>query len=149
MNNLGRKLQQFMANRYGIDELYKISLYIYMILFFINIFLNSKIISIIEWILFLTMIYRSFSKQINKRKIENDKYIKLKKKISKNYSNIKKYLKDEYHVYRKCHYCKTILKLPIPNKRGIKHSKCPTCKKRNTFLILKKVKIEIIKKQKK
>ena len=98
--------------------------------------------------LILTLLYRSFSKQLTIRRKENEKYLKIKRKIIHPIMDIKKYLNDDYHIYRKCHHCNTILKLPIPNKRGIKHSKCPTCKKRNTFLILKKIKVEIIKKKK-
>lgn len=146
MNKFENRVYNFMHDRYGVDDIYKDGLVLYLILVILDIFIDSKILLIIQWTLILTLLYRSFSKQINKRKKENDKYLKIKKKILKPIIEIKKYIKDDYHIYRKCHHCKTILKLPIPSKRGIKHSKCPTCKKRNTFLILKKLKIEIIKK---
>ena len=148
MNNFYNKIYKFMYGRYGIDELYKFSFKLYIILFILNIFINSKIINTLEWILIITMIYRSFSKQTTKRKKENDKYLKIKKKIIKPFTDKKKLIKDKNHIYKKCHHCKTILRLPLPSKRGIKHSKCPTCKKRNTFLILRKLKIEIIKNKK-
>lgn len=146
MNKFENRVYNFMHDRYGVDDIYKDGLVLCLILVILDIFIDSKILLIIQWPLILTLLYRSFSKQINKRKKENDKYLKIKKKILKPIIEIKKYIKDDYHIYRKCHHCKTILKLPIPSKRGIKHSKCPTCKKRNTFLILKKLKIEIIKK---
>ena len=145
MKNIKSKIYNFMQERYGIDEIYKDGLVVYVILVTLNIFLNAKILSILQMALILTILYRSFSKNINKRKKENKKYLKIKKKILEPIKNINKNFKDEYHIYKKCHYCNTILRLPIPNKRGIKHSKCPTCKKRNTFLILKKIKVEIIK----
>ena len=148
MNNLQNKIYRFMYGRYGIDELYKFSLIVYIILLILNRFINSKIIYTLEWILIFTMMFRSFSKQTTKRKIENNKYLKIKKKIIKPFYDIKKNIKDKNHIYKKCHHCKTILRLPLPTKRGIKHSKCPTCKKRNTFLILRKIKIEIIKNKK-
>ena len=51
---------------------------------------------------------------------------------------LKRNIKDRrYHVYKKCRHCKTILKLPLPNKRGLKKVKCPECKKKNKFLIRK------------
>ena len=71
------------------------------------------------------------------------KFKDIKKCIIKPFDNIK----DKDKVYRRCHKCHTMLKLPVPKKRGIKHSTCPKCKKRNTFLILKQVKIEIISKK--
>lgn len=95
------------------------------------------------------MIYRVFSKNINLRKKENKLYIKLKNKVTKPFINIKRNLNDKHHVYVKCFKCKTTLKLPLPSKIGIKHAKCPKCKKRLTFFTFKKEKIEIIKDGKK
>lgn len=139
------KIYNFMNGRYGIDDIYKDGLILYIILVILNIFVKSTILNVLQLILILTLLYRAFSKQVNIRIRENNKYLKIKRKMLKPIKDIKKYLKDDYHIYKKCHHCNTILKLPIPNKRGIKHSKCPTCKKRNTFLILKKIKVEIIK----
>ena len=90
MNNLQNKIYRFMYGRYGIDELYKFSLIVYIILLILNIFINSKIIYTLEWILIFTMMFRSFSKQTTKRKIENNKYLKIKKKIIKPFYDIKK-----------------------------------------------------------
>ena len=45
MNN---KLRTFMIGRYGIDDLYKVLLVIYTILILINIFIRSKIITVIK-----------------------------------------------------------------------------------------------------
>ena len=148
MDKIMNKIYSFMQGRYGIDDIYKDGLILYLVLVILDIFFDSKILYVLQMTSILTLLYRSFSKQINKRKCENDKYLKFKRKMLKPIKDIKKYKKDDYHIYKKCHYCDTILKLPIPNKRGIKHSKCPTCKKRNTFLILKKIKVEIIKKKK-
>lgn len=142
------KVIKFMSGRYGIDEIYKDGIVLAVILLILDMFINSQLLKILHMTLILTLLYRSFSKNIYKRKMENNKYLKIKKKILKPIKEMKKHLKDEYRIYRKCHHCSTILKLPIPNKRGIKHSICPTCKKRNTFIILKKVKIEIIKNKK-
>ena len=106
-------------------------------------------LTIIEFILVVVILYRFISKDIYKRSRENVLFRKIKKKLFKPFSNIKRNINDKDHVYKKCHYCKTTLKLPLPNKRGIKKVKCTNCKKRNKFLILKKVKIELIKNKKK
>ena len=52
------------------------------------------------------------------------------------------------NIYKRCHHCSRVLRLPKQEKKGFKHVKCPDCHKRNTFLILKSEKIEIIKKKK-
>ncbi|MBR3162254.1 MAG: hypothetical protein IKF19_05950 [Bacilli bacterium] len=141
------KLYRFMYGRYGIDELYKFCLYFYILLFIISIFIKSKILTIIELLLLIIIIYRSMSRDISKRKKENKIYIDIKKKILKPFKNINRNIKDKEHIYIKCTKCKKILRLPIPNKRGLKHVKCPKCGKKITFFTLKEVKIEIIKKK--
>ena len=88
------------------------------------------------------------SKNIYGRSKENVFFIRIKKKVLKPFNNIKRNYKDKDHVYKKCHYCKTTLKLPLPSKRGFKKVKCPDCKKRNKFLILRKMKVELIKTKK-
>ena len=72
----------------------------------------------------------------------------MKKAISRPFLNIKKNIQDKDHIYKKCHKCKTTLKLPLPSKKGIKHAKCPHCGNRVTLLTLKYQKIEIIKNNK-
>ena len=134
-----------MYGRYGPDDLYKLLFKLYIALIFINIFINSRILLLLELLVIFIMFYRFFSKNIYKRSRENQKYLKLKKKLLKPFSNINRNIKDKDHIYKKCRKCKTTLKLPVPSKRGIKHAKCPKCKRRVTVLALKKLKIEIIK----
>lgn len=141
------KIQKFMQGRYGPDELYKFLLYLYLILFLINIFLKSSILDILELLIVITMFYRFFSKKRYTRQKENQKYLKIKKSITKNFQNIKRnYHNRESNIYKKCPKCKTTLKLPLPAKRGIQHVKCPKCKTRFKFITLRQQKIEIIKK---
>lgn len=143
------KIQKFMYGRYArIDELYKALLWLYIILLVIDLFLHSKILLIVKFIVATVLIYRFFSKNIYKRNNENQKYIKFRNKLLKPFSNIKRNIKDKDHVYKKCSKCKTILKLPVPTERGIKHAKCPKCKKRVTLFTLKKLKVEVINKKK-
>lgn len=142
--NFINKVQKFMHGRYGVDNLTKFILYIYFILIFINIFLKSYILSLIELLLIIIIFYRTLSKKIYKRSNENVKFMNLKNKFKS-----KAKPKDtDTHIYKRCHHCGRVLRLPIPSAKGIKHVKCPDCKKRNTFLILKSEKIEIIKNKK-
>lgn len=147
--SLINKIQKFMIGRYGVDELYRFLLKSYVILVIINLFLHSNILSILEFGIIGFMFYRFFSKNCYQRRKENKKYLEIKEYILTPFKNIKRNIKDKDNVYKKCHHCKTILKLPIPMKRGIKHAKCPNCKKRLTIFTLKKQKIEIIKNKKK
>ena len=147
MKNYIYKFYKFMYGRYGIDELYKLCLYIYILLLIISIFIKSKILTIIELLLLIIIIYRSMSRDIAKRRTENKIYLKIKKNLLKPFNNIKRNIKDKDHIYKKCNKCKNILRLPIPNKRGIKHVKCPKCGHRLRFITLKEAKIEVIRKK--
>ena len=138
------RIRKFMYGRYGPDELYKFQLILYFITIFIGIFVRSKILSVIQLLLIISIFFRPMAKKIYKRIDENVRYLKIKNKITKPFINIKRNIKDKNHIYKKCHKCKTTLKLPIPSKRGIKHAKCPHCGNRVTLFTLKKEKIEII-----
>ena len=138
------KIRKFMYGRYGPDELYRFQLILYLITIFIGIFIKSKILSVIQLFLIISIFFRPMSKKIYKRSNENQIYLKIKNKIAKPFINIKRNIKDKDHIYKKCNKCKTTLKLPLPSKRGIKHAKCPHCGKRITLFTLKKEKIEII-----
>ena len=143
------KISKFMYGRYGMDELSKFLLKVYIALAIINVFVDSSIISALGLIIFAVVLYRFCSKNCYKRRKENNKYFLLKKSLLLPFKNIKRNIKDKDYIYKKCFKCKTILKLPLPMKRGIKHAKCPKCKKRLTIFTLRKQKVEIIKQNKK
>lgn len=142
------KIQRFMIGRYGADELYHFLLKSYIFLIIINLFVNSKILTLLELMIIVFMFYRLFSKNCYQRRKENKKFLEIKGSILVPFQSIKRNIKDKDNVYKKCHHCKTTLRLPVPMKRGVKHAKCPNCKKRITIFTLKKQKIEIIKKSK-
>ncbi len=139
------KIGQFMYGRYGSDDLYKFLIKIYILLFLVNIFINNKILVMIELLVFIVIVYRFLSKNKYMRNKENQAFLKVKKTLLKPFTNLKRKIKDKNHLYKKCPKCKTILKLPLPSKRGIKHVKCPDCGKRITMYAYRYQKIEIIK----
>ena len=138
------KLQRFMYGRYGVDDLYHFMIKLYLVLFLINIFINNKVLSSLELLIFIIIFYRFLSKNISSRRKENDLYLKIKNIVLKPFTNIRRNIKDKNHIYKKCYKCNTTLKLPLPNKRGIKHAKCPECGKKVTLFALKKQRVEVI-----
>lgn len=137
------KFQKFMKGRYGVDELTKFIIKIYFILVIINLFINNKVLYLLELILLFIMFYRFLSKKIYKRSNENQLFLKIKNNLLKPFKNIERNKKDKEHIYKKCHKCKTTLKLPLPSKRGIKKAKCPKCGKRVRFITLRQETIEV------
>lgn len=133
--------QRLMYHRYGVDELYYFLFKIVIILVIMSLFSSSLYLHIIEIVLLSIMIFRKYSKNRGKRKEENTKYLLLRKKIKKKWRKT-----DTDYIYKKCRKCKTILRLPLPSTRGIKHTKCPECQRKMKVLCLKKQQVEIIKK---
>lgn len=143
--NFINKIARFMNGRYGIDDLYKFFFKIFFCLVLINLFFHNQILFYIELLIFVIMIYRVLSKNVYQRRKENTKFLYIKNQLLKPFSNIKRNYRDrKQYVYKKCHHCKTTLRLPLPSKRGIHHVKCPECKKRLTLFSLRKEKVEII-----
>lgn len=148
--NWQRKINQFLIGRYGPDELYKASFLVYITIFILNLFLNYFVLTIIELLLMGLIIYRLLSKNIPKRRKENERYLKIKQKLEKKVELQKKRWRDKNtHLYKKCPQCKTILRLPL--KKGIHTVKCPNCSIRFKVKCRRNenVKTEFIKAQKK
>lgn len=140
-------LYKFMYGRYGIDELYHFLFFLYLFIVVADLFIKNNILFCIELLLLIIIFYRCFSKNINQRRKENESFLKLKNKLAKPFKNIKRNYKDRNnYVYKKCRNCHTTLRLPLPSKRGIKYAKCPNCKRRVKIISLRKLKIEVIRK---
>ena len=135
MNRFIYKLYVFMQGRNGADELHRFLLILFILISIINIFLSNYILSIIELLLFIVIFYRFLSKNIKKRRIENKKYLSIKKRWNDRNT----------HTYRKCPKCRTILRLPL--RRGVNTCKCPKCGNRFKVRCFRneKVKVEVIK----
>lgn len=140
------KFSQFMIGRYGVDELYYFNIYLYVLLVLVDFLFKIPYFFFVELFVFVFTFFRVFSKNKKRRKKENQIYLKIRNFLLKPFQNIKRNWKDRKdYIYKKCHKCKTTLRLPIPTERGIKHVTCPKCKKKLTVLCLRKEKIEIIK----
>ena len=135
MGNLKNKLIRFISGRYGIDEFGKFLVWTYVILILvvaaIDIFVDSIFIHIVRFLLTLLALYaiwRIFSRNINHRKKENEKYKALSGKTGAWYRLQKNRIRDrKTHVYRKCPYCKAVLRLK--KIKGRHRAACPRCGK--------------------
>ena len=88
--NFISKIQQFMYGRYGIDDLTKFILKIYLVVIVINIFVKSFILTLIELLLLGISVFRTISKNIYGRNKENMRFRGIKSNIVKPFSNIKR-----------------------------------------------------------
>lgn len=136
-----------------IDSLNKLLIIIVLILVIITIFIRSFYLDIIKILLIIIVSYRLFSKNREARRKENEVYLKIKNTILNPFTSLHKISKARKdNIYKKCPKCKTILKLPLPKKRGINHASCPNCHHRVTIITLRqkkpeKIKVEVLKKK--
>lgn len=125
-----------MYGRYGGDTLNKVYLWIYvavvLVYYVVSLFIPNDAIKLgamvtlgywlISTFLIVLIFFRIFSKNIAKRRRENEKFCGFFKLIRNRFRDRKT------HVYRKCPKCKVVLRLP---KAKGKHTVvCPRCRER-------------------
>ena len=129
MRRLRERFYYFMQGRYGTDNLYNFLLATYLILLVINLFLGSFLISSLTLALLVYMFFRVFSRNIYKRRKENERYLQLSKKPRDFLILTKNRFRDRNtHVYKTCPACKSTLRLP--KQKGKHTAVCPRCSRR-------------------
>ena len=124
-----QRLEKFMYGRYGVDKFGIVLLCTALALMIVNSFVHSLFIYLLEIFLLVYHFFRSFSRNIAKRYRENEKFEETIKKINSFFKLRKAIWKDrKTHVYRKCKFCKAVLRLP--KVKGKHTVVCPKCKKR-------------------
>lgn len=120
-----------MYGRYGTDKLntallwtYAVLVIVYMIVFLFveeNPFVYICYL-FVSWFILGVVIFRTMSRNIAKRRAENQKFTGFFK-LRKN-----KWRDRKTHVYRKCPSCKAVLRLP--KAKGKHNVVCPKCRNR-------------------
>lgn len=118
-----------MYGRYGNDQLNTALLVLYIILAVVDLIVPNLAVSILMLALIITIFVRMFSRNIYRRRNENERFLKIWRPIG----SWIKFQRDKFrdrktHAYRKCPDCKAILRLP--RKPGSHTVSCPKCKKR-------------------
>jgi len=143
MGRFKEKMYRFMYGRYGTDNLYNFITYFTIVLILADIVvaafvpegivqaLISLAFMITIMLLFIWNIYRTMSRQIAKRRRENERYLKIKRAIKRFFSgNTSKSTRtfnrdDATYVFRDCTKCGSTLRLP--RRVGKNKVKCPRC----------------------
>ena len=121
------KFRRFMIGRYGTDDLSKFMLIVAVVLWVLNMFSDGRIFY--SWgLLILILAYvRMFSRNIQKRYQENQKYLEIKQKVLARFRKEKSNMQQRktHHIYV-CPTCKQ--KIRIPRGKGRICITCPKCK---------------------
>lgn len=133
LNNLALKFQRFMVGRYGPDNLYKGLLCIYLISLLLTAIIGRftprwvyYALSLLSLSIFIFAMVRVFSKNIEKRRTENMKWLKFENAVKKKFRLIGDRWKfRKTHIFRKCPKCGAVLRLK--RKKGTHSLVCPHC----------------------
>ena len=117
-------LRKFMYGRYGSDAL---SITLIVIGFIISLFSSLwNIPSSVSLVIFLLAYFRVFSRNINKRYMENQKFLKSVEPITSRFKSFKgKANNRKNYKYFKCKNCRQ--KIRVPRGKGKIKVTCPKC----------------------
>lgn len=125
------KFMRFMIGRYGADEFSKTMAFAAVFLSILRLFLRgwaSFVLSILTLFLIVFVIYRTFSKNINRRVMENHKFLSKTNKL-RGWLRFTKTRFNDRKTYRyiKCPNCKNYSR--VPKGKGKIKITCRVCKK--------------------
>ena len=142
LNKFQEKLARFLYGRYGADSLYNALFVIQLILLFLGAVFNllGKVVPALHIVaavlyvasigLLIFSIYRFFSRNIAKRRKENEAWLRVKAKCTPK-KRPKLPPDTAEHIFRSCTKCHSTLRLP--RQAGKHRVRCPRCQ--HTFKI--------------
>lgn len=118
-------LSRFLYGRYGNDKLNTVLIVLYFVLAILFAISRMIFLWILSLLLLLLALLRMFSRNIPKRRAENDALMRIWRRIKAFFSRQKLGLKDRAHVYFKCASCGSTLR--VPRGAGKIEATCPRC----------------------
>ena len=129
LERLRYKTATFMYGRYGNDELTNFLMILALILMVISWLPNLGLVYFVALALIIWSLFRSFSRNLEKRRRERERYLKLRKPIADFFKLSKNKWRDrKTHVYFKCKKCRAVLR--VPKGKGSIVVICTRCKDR-------------------
>lgn len=123
--------KRFMEGRNGVDSFFYFTFLVYLVLFGLNLRLQSFTLYIINACLLIMSLFRLLSKNKTQRRKEAAVFDKIISVVLPNSSKLKRRLLEaNTHTFHDCGKCGATLR--IPRKRGKFNIICPKCKNRMT-----------------
>lgn len=131
-------LKRFMLGRNGIDELFYFSFIVYLVLYGLNFLILGMNLYLaaatyyIQLAILVFTIFRILSRNVAKRRAENEKFLSIITKVAPNFElNVRRIREGRGFTFHKCKQCGSVLR--FPRKKGKFNVTCPKCG--NQFLI--------------
>lgn len=122
-------MARFMYGRYGVDELTKALTLTAFVLYILGMFI--PFVGLIGFVLLCWSIFRTYSRNIEKRRIERERYLRRTDGIRKWFRLRRRMFKErKTHCYFRCKTCKAVIR--VPKGRGEINVGCPKCQTRTT-----------------
>lgn len=130
------RLRNFMQGRYGSDQYSRFLLVVTLILLILNFVFRSSIFGILAAVTLVWVYYRMLSRDMMKRRNENQKYLELRDKVASFFRNFRipglsrnqaQSAQADFRIFR-CPKCGQ--KIRIPKGHGMVEITCPKCRTR-------------------
>lgn len=145
---MGQKFRMWlirvMEGRYGtrgVDPFNRFLIIAYFALTVLNLLLSVVLggtlllPTVLSWAAFILFLFRTFSRNIPKREMENEKYLSVSRDVKRFFRRQVNRVKEfKTHRYRKCTHCKAVLRLP--RRKGTMKVNCPRCRQEFSVKIL-------------
>lgn len=128
---IGNAVARFMYGRNGADHLGMAMIWAAVALNVVNIFVGVDIvylaINAVATVLTIWTLFRMFSKNLQKRRAENAKFLeKVWWPLKRKFGKAKQQSKDKEHKYFTCPSCRTVCR--VPRGKGKIVITCPKCR---------------------
>lgn len=120
------KLSRFMAGRYGVDGYSRFLLWFSVALMVLSMIFRNNWLYILAVVVMVYSYSRIFSRNLQKRYAQNNRYYQYKQKITGFFKRQAGYMRQRqtHHIYR-CPGCRQ--KIRIPRGKGKISIRCPKC----------------------
>lgn len=130
---IGNALARFMYGRNGMDQLNRMLFWVYLAVFLAQVILTAllkssllaMICDVLLWALLILIFFRMFSKNLPKRRAENQKWVNWWWGVRNRQAGAKARHADKEHKYFTCKSCKAICRVPVGKGKII--ITCPKC----------------------
>ncbi len=118
-------MQRLMYGRYGTDQLNFALLILYFILYILSALFHSDLLSLLSVLCLIFAFYRMFSRQLERRRTENAKFLDMVGPFIRKYRVHKSRRRDKDHRYFRCPNCGQHLR--VPKGKGKISITCRNC----------------------